>query len=473
MNPTNTTIYSFGDFRLDPKKMVLWRHGEIEQVTPKTLEILILLVRQRDKTVSRELLMETIWPNTFVEEGNINFHISTLRKMLGQNGKAESQFIRTFPKKGYRFIGDVTESTAEESRPDEIVHDPIVAAAGSKHTGWYLISAIGVLLAATAGIVFVWQTETPGSENKINAEANRHYLRGKQILDGRAFTDESPIDHFIKAVEIDPRLTPAHLAMADAFAMQKTPEKAEATLSKVWALEPDLAGAYATHGFIRMFHYWDWAGAEAAFNRAIELDPNDAKSRHWYGVFLSIAGRRDEAMAQMRMAEELNPTSLIIASDIGQLYYFSREYDRSAGQIEQVLKINGQFTKAHLYLYEIKMAQGLESEAFDALMKSAYNPSEQIADNWRLFNEAGMRGYFLASLKQAGCLDTGDGDSFGCAIYFARLGENERALEMLEKSLDERQFLLPYVNIDPLWDGVRDDPRFRAIVEKMGIKVQK
>ncbi len=105
--------FEFGDFRFDPKKMSLRRHGEIVHLTPKALEILRLLIENQGTTVSRDKLLETVWKDTFIEEGNINFNISLLRKALNQNGAEKTQFIKTVPKEGYRFIADVQEIIAE------------------------------------------------------------------------------------------------------------------------------------------------------------------------------------------------------------------------------------------------------------------------------------------------------------------------------------------------------------------------
>ena len=113
MNGTGYRTYSFGSFQFDPARLLLLRDGEIVQVTPKALEILGLLIRERERLVSRKELMSEVWPDTFVEEANINLYISILRKTLGQNGTAETRYIRTVSKKGYRFVANVTEESPE------------------------------------------------------------------------------------------------------------------------------------------------------------------------------------------------------------------------------------------------------------------------------------------------------------------------------------------------------------------------
>src|SRR5687767_4265340 len=105
-------LYEFGPFRLDPEKPCLWRNGEPVSLTPKAVETLIVLVQQSGQLVERERLMNAIWPNTFVEDGNLNFNVSVLRKALGTDETGE-QYIQTIPRRGYRFNADVRQ-VAEE-----------------------------------------------------------------------------------------------------------------------------------------------------------------------------------------------------------------------------------------------------------------------------------------------------------------------------------------------------------------------
>ena len=105
-------LYEFGPFRLDPEKPCLWRNGEPVALTPKAVETLLVLIRQNGKLVARKDLMDAIWPNTFVEDGNLNFNVSMLRKALGTD-EAGEQYIQTIPRHGYRFSADVREVNEE------------------------------------------------------------------------------------------------------------------------------------------------------------------------------------------------------------------------------------------------------------------------------------------------------------------------------------------------------------------------
>src|SRR6185436_12688118 len=105
-------IYEFGPFRLDSERLTLWRDGELVPLTPKVAETLLIMIQQNGKLVERKALMNAIWPDTFVEDGNLNFNVSMLRKALGTD-EAGEQYIQTIPRHGYRFVADVRAVTEE------------------------------------------------------------------------------------------------------------------------------------------------------------------------------------------------------------------------------------------------------------------------------------------------------------------------------------------------------------------------
>ena len=120
MSSEDRHFYEFEDFRLDVEKRVLWRNGEIVPVTPKAAEVLLALVEKHGDLLERDDLIERVWKDTFVEEANLNFTISNLRKTFGQNGR---DYIQTVPRRGYRFSPQVTE-TFESTARDVIVEVP-------------------------------------------------------------------------------------------------------------------------------------------------------------------------------------------------------------------------------------------------------------------------------------------------------------------------------------------------------------
>ncbi len=472
--------FEFGEFRLEPEKLRLCKGSEVVAMSPKALEILVLLVENRHRTVARDEIMTAVWSDTFVEEGNINFQISNLRKTLGQNGKAESQYITTIPKSGYRFVADVRESVRTDVGPDGA--DTVSAGFAANANRGFSFVGLGLLIALIGGGItvasnLIGRPNVPLQSSAVNAEllstspeANAFYIQGKKVWNSRVFSIQDPGELFLKAIEADPSFARAHLALADTYAFDATPERAENAVTKAAELDPNMPGLDATRGFIRMFHYWDWAGAEELFEKAIARSGSDAKSRHWYGVLLSLTGRNEEAVEQMRAAQMLDPSSMIIAADIGQLYYFAGRNEEAREHLEQVLKIDPRFPMARRYLSNVYIQSGDEAKAFEEIQNARQKPSEVVYDEREVFLSKGMRGIWE---RQANVMDrTKPGTGYECASVLVRLGRNEEALTELERAMAERDFQLPFINADPVWNGVRSDPRFTAILSAMGLSVQ-
>src|SRR2546423_645149 len=146
-------LYEFGPFRLDPEKPCLWRNGEPVPLTPKAVETLLVLIQQNGKLVEREALMSAIWPDTFVEDGNLNFNVSMLRKALGTDEGGE-QYIQTVPRHGYRFSADVREVTEEipalvvdrQGRARVIMQERKLAAPARRNSWLYFAAALTSLV---------------------------------------------------------------------------------------------------------------------------------------------------------------------------------------------------------------------------------------------------------------------------------------------------------------------------------------
>jgi len=195
-------LYEFGPFRLDPEKPCLWRDGELVSLTPKAVETLVVLVQQSGKLVEREQLMNAVWPDTFVEDNNLNFNVSVLRKALGKNEEGE-QYIKTFPRQGYRFSAQVREVTEEiPSLPSLVVErhvsaraevdareasgiaaapaetQPVTADERSKRRIVYAAIAVAVLLAAGVAAWLLW----PRSQTAAPSPAGTSTIRTIAVL---------------------------------------------------------------------------------------------------------------------------------------------------------------------------------------------------------------------------------------------------------------------------------------------------
>ncbi|MFL5088694.1 MAG: tetratricopeptide repeat protein, partial [Xanthobacteraceae bacterium] len=237
------------------------------------------------------------------------------------------------------------------------------------------------------------------------------------------------------------------------------------------SLDPSLAEAHASLGFVSLYFDWDWSAAEAAFQRAIELGRNNAAPHQWYSIYLLAAGRRAEALREIELAQQRDPLSLAVNTDLGFHYYYTGQYDEAVKQLQLVLQMNPTFSPAHLWLGRTYQELG---KFDDALIE--YGAVEERVRDWPVSIAA--RGFVAAvagrparALEALAELDQLSRrrfvTSYGIALVYAGLGQNDAAFARLEKAFDERSNWLVWLRLDPRWNGLRGDPRFAQLVSRM------
>lgn len=223
-----------------------------------------------------------------------------------------------------------------------------------------------------------------------------------------------------------------------------------------------------------MFLRWQWAEAEEAFKRSVELNPNYATAHHWYATLLAIRGETEAAKAEMHKALELNPISYNFLADLGQLYYFSGNYAEAEKYCLKALDLYPDFVFAHQYLHFIYLKTGqyekavIEFEKADAINQglAPHDPrhSDRVVEYDAVFRKSGITGYL--DYRYPGTA-TSPEQFYLYAMKHAFIGETEKALDYLERSTDARMFISAFVKADPVFEPLRTEPRFRAILSKM------
>jgi DNA-binding winged helix-turn-helix (wHTH) protein/TolB-like protein/Flp pilus assembly protein TadD len=313
-----------------------------------------------------------------------------------------------------------------------------------------------------------------------NADAYQLYLKGRYHWNKRSYGGMIEAQRlFRNAIEKDPNFTLAFVGLADTLATGDASGEAYDAAQKALELDPNLAEAHATLGFIKMFHDWSWREAEIAYKKSIELNPGYATAHHWYATLLAIEGRNKEAKAALRRALEINPLSHNFLADLGQLHYFDREYEEAKEYCRQALQIDPEFVFAHQYLYYTYLKTGEYDKAIEELITAERinggYPNQSAETKHRLemtfnkhreaYREGGINGYIENRLAEA----TQDVNRYGNAMFYIYLGEKEKALNNLERACQERAFLAAFVKADPIFDPLRGEPRYQAILEKMGL----
>jgi len=306
-------------------------------------------------------------------------------------------------------------------------------------------------------------------------DAYQLYAKGRYSWNKRSFAGMKDAEYnFRRAIEKDPEFALAYLGLADKLFTEPANPEGYSALNKALALDPNLGEAYATAGFAHIFHQWDWQRAEENLKRSIELKPGYGTAHQWYATLLAITGRVDEAKQEMRRALEIDPMSANFLADLGQMYYFAREYDEAESYCHKALEIAPNFVFAHEYLFEIYLKTGRVAEAFEECRQHAkintFDPAKDNApDDARLrakYLQAGMRGFLLQRIEDHGMRCPGT--CYVLSKFYARLGDKEQALGGLEKAYEAKDFLMPFVNTDPVFDDLRAEPRFQAVLHRMG-----
>jgi tetratricopeptide (TPR) repeat protein len=314
-----------------------------------------------------------------------------------------------------------------------------------------------------------------------NADAYRAYLQGR--FDWNRRSEEGlrrAIERFQRAVEIDPRFAAAYSGLADCYATlgylsYLSPAEAfpaaRRYATKALELDDSLAEAYASMAFVKLYFDWDWPGANTEFQRAIMLDPNYAPTHQWYSIYLLAAGRTSEAFREIQLARQRDSLSLPINSDLGFHYYYTGLYDEAVKQLKFVLEMNKDFAPAHLWLGRTYQ----ELRRYDDALAEFQQVEDRVRE-WPVSIAgrgfvAGVAGRTDEARKILAELKRLAGQKFvtpyGVALVYAGLNENDAAFEWLNKAFDEKSHWLVWLRLDPRWDGLRPDPRFSDLVNRM------
>ncbi|HEU4766194.1 MAG TPA: tetratricopeptide repeat protein, partial [Pyrinomonadaceae bacterium] len=517
----DNNCYEFGRFRLKTAERVLLREGEPVPLTPKVFDILLTLVEHGGQVVQKDDLMRRVWPNTFVEEGNLTQNISLLRKALGETPDGV-QYIETVPRRGYRFVAETSRTwagdrieTAGNGHKDSVLppetvkvaEEPRVASAPvavTRRTPLYAIAA-GLVVAGIIGLVyfkgwgaageaeviqsiavlpFVDESADPDSqyindkiaeslinslsklpqlrvvprsvvagykgkeidprkvgqelnvravvtgrmrrhgdiisiqadlidlqnvaqlwgqhydhkvsdlllvqddisrdifenlrlklnvEEKKQLEAYRLYLKGRNAWNKRTGDAlQQAIEYFNQAIAIDPNYGDAYAGLADCYNMLvvygrlKPKEgfpKAKEAATRALEINENSAEAHTSMAFIKFRFDWDRTATERGFQTAIKLKPGYAPAHQWYSSYLIAVERFDEAIAEAKRTEELEPLSFVASSHLGWIYYLAGQNDKAIEQCRKILELDPSSFPARRYLGLAYEAKGMYAEA--------------------------------------------------------------------------------------------------------------
>jgi TolB-like protein/Tfp pilus assembly protein PilF len=317
----------------------------------------------------------------------------------------------------------------------------------------------------------------------INPDAHEAYLKGRFWFNKR--TEEGflkAINHFRRAIEIDPQYAVAHAGLAEVFVVvglygmlppKETYERANAAAKSALQLDARIAEAHAALGFAKLRYEWNWKGAEADHLRAIELDVNYATAHLWYGLFLAAMERFDEALAELKHARQIDPLAMATNAHLGWILYLSRQYEQAAEQLGNTLEIEPNFPLARFFLGFACERQGRYADAIGEFEKASELTGGHPGALAGLGHAHALAGSRTEAQEYLARLERDAGrryvSPYFIALVHVGLGDTDEAFHWLDTACEHRSDWLVHLKIEPALDPLRSDPRFGKLVRRVGL----
>lgn len=307
----------------------------------------------------------------------------------------------------------------------------------------------------------------------VNPQAYGLYLKGRYYFyqySSRGW--QQAIDHFRQAIAVDPNFAPAYSGLADAYLVAGaygmfTPHEAltqgKAAAQKALALNDNLASAHYALATAYTWYDWDWANAEKEFQRALSLNPDDALGRNWYGGYLSLLGRHNEAVEQHERARQLEPFSSIINANLARALYWGRRYDEAIAQARRTLDLDPKFGVALFWLEGSLRHKEMFREA--VALRQAVSPQKSQAIEQQ-FRKRGFQSLLRDNAEEF----KKDRALVEAARCYAQVAQKDEAIAMLEDCFQHRCSSMVTVNAEPDFDALRSDARFQSLTHRIGLQ---
>lgn len=435
---TNAPGFRFGPFLLDRRRRRLLNGESAIHLKPKEWELLCCLVEHRDRILTKQELLDLLWPRQTVTEANLSQAVYAVRKALGESAR-HPRWIETVPRMGYRF------------------------AARKRNTS----PAGGMRSESRSG---------------IDPAAYAAYERGRYCW--HRFTEtglRQALAFFDEALESAPRFAAAHawrsatwsaLGNIGALSPRNSAEHARRAADRAIAIDDSLASGYEMRGVVELYFDWNFEAALRSFDRAIERDPQSTNAHHLRANALAFSGDFQPAHAGIARALEIDPTSLITRTDAALFYYLAGDHESARERLISVLAQNPEFPHARLKLALVMAAL----RDLDAAMDECDRAGEALGKS-----NFGERAYVLgvggrehaarAVLERLSAeAASGMEDPYAVALGHLGLGAVDAALEWLGQAAEYRSRNLVLLRSEPVWQPLKGHAKFAKIVNAIGYR---
>ncbi len=330
------------------------------------------------------------------------------------------------------------------------------------------------------------ETERLAKKPTENTQAYENYLLGRFELN--KFTDEGfgkSVQHFQQAIALDPKFALAYASLAEAYNMigywgylppkEAFPEAKRAAQNALM-IDPDLAEAHGALAYTEFQYEWRFDEAETKFREAIRLNPNSVSARVRFAEYLSDFQRAREAHEQLERASVLDPLSVEVSFFFAGQLFFTRDFDRAIQELQKTISMDPNNAWVYHFLAALFYQKRMPAQAFAANEKGdglegVFSDAE-MDEMRKAYETAGLSAYFRKEneLRQKRLAEGKYQSPLNIALNYAIAGDDSEALDWLERAVEERTPWLPELKVDPNWDPVRSQPRFIAIMKKIGLE---
>lgn len=494
----------FDDLELRPDSGELFRAGSPVKLQPQPARVLEVLATHAGEVVSREEIQRLVWGDSYLDaDASLNFCIKQIRRALGDSA-TQPRYIETIPKRGYRFLKPVRmeEAPRMEASPPEPAPPPQepVLPRPKPRRRWPPLA--GFTAAGVAAVLLVFligsrrlHPDTPTQRPAVVEQrpalkpapaAHQAYLQGKYFFQQKEL--DKAVDNLQKAVVLDPSFAPAHALLSRALRDNDSKEMpavsaqtrtlVETEARRALELDPRLPEAHLAMAEALLYYRLDWERAGREYRRALLLDPGLADTHHAYGFYLAALGRHDEAIASIERAHELNPASMLVQSDYAFFFYLAGRYTESIEKARETLDLVpatpealpqaamiGRFYSHMAILFSAWKLEDLDMALQSAKLMMTWSNEKTAADQVRSLTDVWE---WRERRIRAGVVKV---DPLSEARSAVTVGDNGRALEVLERECRTRSgaWTTVLTAVDPALEPLHPDPRFVRVLDCLGL----
>lgn len=506
-------VLRFGVFEVNLPARELRKHGVRVRLPGQPYSILTMLLEKPGEIITREEMRTKLWASdTFVDfEHGLNSCIKKLRAALSDTPE-NSHYIETVPRVGYRFIAPVEPLASIAHKAVSVGTElPRELAGESNRRRRRSLLVLAMILVVGLCAFLAWsrfrnqprpagktldeshtvadpnRTTNPANQQPAvppnSAEARDRYFKGMYFWNKRTIEGfQKAIDYFQQATLKDPNYAAAYAGLANSYTLLTAysvtssalyiPQARAAALRAIQIDERSAEGHTAL-ALILQNHDWDWQGSEREFRRAIELNPDYATAHQWYAEHLMWLGHFDQALRESDHARELDPLSVIIATDHGAILFYARRYDLAIDYFQTLLEKNPSYPRALWLLIHAYIEKGMYKQALNEVKVHAARAGNGPG-YWQIlgsvYGRAGDAELARGELEKLENLMQSEELSPESMIYvYVAMGNKEEALSNLEKAYAGHYNILTTLKVDPTLDPLRSDPRFQDLMRRVGL----